>query len=67
MAVFVNQHFSQALALLIKKFGQRIDGGYEIYIPDHVLAAVSPYWQIQEVRHPEKARLLHSLLSQQHD
>jgi hypothetical protein len=58
------QHVLQALALLIQKHGQRIDGGHEVYIPDEVLAALSPHGQIQEQRHTGKpgicVRYLHN-------
>lgn len=52
-----SQYVLPALALLIQKFGAKIDGGHEIYIPDATLARVmqNTQGQIQEGRHPTKA------------
>ena len=49
------QHLLQALALLLQKCGTRIDGGYEVYIPDDLIAEMSPYGQIQEQHHLTKS------------
>jgi hypothetical protein len=36
-----------ALGLLIRKFGYRIDGGWEVFIPEGVIQELGPNAQIQ--------------------
>jgi len=36
-----------ALGLLIRKFGQRIAGGWEIFIPEKAIQELGPHAQIQ--------------------
>jgi len=36
-----------ALGLLIRKFGHRIDGGWEVFIPEDVIQGLGPNAQIQ--------------------
>lgn len=47
----MSQPLHAVLAVLLKQFGQRVEGGgYEINIPDSVLMGLSPFGQIQEQR-----------------
>ena len=48
------EYILRALSLLIRKYGQRIDGGHEVYIPDTVLAVLSPLGQMELQRHSDK-------------
>lgn len=42
-----------ALGLMIRKFGFRCDGGYEIFIPKQTLENIPPAGQIQHQVDPE--------------
>jgi hypothetical protein len=47
----MSQPVHAVLAVLLKQFGRRVEGGgYEVAIPDTALAGLPPFGQIQEHR-----------------
>jgi len=43
-----------ALGLLIRKFGYKIDGGYEVFVPERVIQGLGPNAQIQVEPDPQR-------------
>lgn len=44
----MSNHLPIVIALLIKKFGYRVDGGYEVFVPLTAATSLPPDGQIQE-------------------
>ena len=43
----------RGIALLVRKFGKRCDGGYEVFLAAADVLAMSPHGQVQETPAPD--------------